>query len=219
MWKTQKKWPWCPGKCPEKMRNFWSICRMYPHSLFRIFTQQIMCVHPTGAPEISHFFQVIYADTRVFFSGFSAHPWDMYCIFKCVWHVYSGHLPTNLFVYIPQMLWNLCICPQSFTRTLGLCVSGFLHFFWDNYLDTRIIFFGFSAHHQDMYCIFTCVWYIYQGHLPSKLFVYILQMLWIFHIFPRTITRTPGSFYLGFLHIYMSQGCAENPTKTTQVSG
>ena len=74
MWKTRKKWPWCPGKCPGKMRNFRSICRMYTHSLFSISTQQIMWVHPTGAPEIPHFSQVIYTDTRVFFSGFPHIP-------------------------------------------------------------------------------------------------------------------------------------------------
>ena len=145
----------------------------------------------------------------------------MYRIFKCVWHVYSGHLLTNLSVYILQMLWKFRICPPSFTWTQGLCVSSFPHFFWDNYLDTRVVFFGFSAHcgcffcgfsaHSwDMYCICTCVWHIYSRHLPTKLLVYILKMLRKFHTFPGTITRTPGCFFWVFctllghvLHFYL----------------
>ena len=136
----------------------------------------------------------------VFFCGFSAHSRDMYCIFTSVWHIYSRHLPTKLLVYMLRMLQKFRTFPGTITWTPGC-------------------FFGFSAHYRDMYCIFTCVWYIYQGHLPSKLFVYVLQMLRTFRIFPRIITRTSGLFYSGFLHIYMPQGCAENPKKTAWCPG
>ena len=99
------------------------------------------CVHPTDALQIPHFSWVIHLDTRAVSFRFSTHPWNIYCIFTCVWHIYSGHLTTNSFVYILQMLWKFRICPRSFTRTPGLCVSGFPHFFWDNYPDTRVVFF------------------------------------------------------------------------------
>ena len=85
------------------------ICIAY---FSRTFTHQIIHVHPRDSPEIPHFSRVIYLDTRVVSLRFSAHPWDMYCFFTCVWHICSGHLPTNLFVYIPQMLQKLQIFPK-----------------------------------------------------------------------------------------------------------
>ena len=75
--------------------------------------------------------------------------------------------------------------------------------------------FGFSAHPWDKYFIFICASHTYSGHLPTKLFVYILQMLQIFCIFlghllrckgcfsqvfciySETITWTPGLVFLG----------------------
>ena len=71
-------------------------------------------------------------------------------------------------------------------------------FIEDNYPDTRVVFFRFSAHHRDMYCIFTYVWHIYWRHLPTKLLLYIQKILRKFRIFPRTITWTPGCFFRAF---------------------
>ena len=85
------------------------ICIAY---FSRTFTHQIIHVHPRDYPEIPHFSWVIYLDTRVASLRVSAHPWDMYCFFTCVGHIYSGHLPTNLFVYILQMLQKLQIFPK-----------------------------------------------------------------------------------------------------------
>ena len=38
----------------------------------------------------------------------------------------------------------------------------------------------------------------YKGHLATKLFVHIRQMLWKFRIFPGSFTQTPGLFFSGF---------------------
>ena len=129
MWKTWKKQPWCPGKCPGKCGISRAsagcthiVCSGFlPTKLCQYIPQVLrkFCIFPGSFMQTPAFF----------FSGFSTDPWDMYCIFTCVWHVYSGHLPTKLFVYILQMLWKSCICPWSFTQTPGLCVSGFPHFF------------------------------------------------------------------------------------------
>ena len=105
------------------------------------FTHQIIRVHPRDSPEIPHFSRVIYPDTRVASLRVSAHPWDMYCFFTCVGHIYSGHLPINLFVYIPQMLWKLQIFPE-YLPGHKLCIfPGNLpenHDFPAIYMDSRV---------------------------------------------------------------------------------
>ena len=179
----------------------------------------MMCVHPTGALEIPHFSQVIYVDTRVFFFGFSAHPWDMYRIFNCVWHVYSGHLPTNLFVYILQMLWKFHICPPSFTRTSGLCVSGFPHFFWDNYLDAKVVFFSFPHITRTCTAFLPVCEIFIRDIYPANYLCTSFRCSGHFAFFPGQLPGLPGLFYSGFPQIYMSQGCAENPKKTTWCPG
>ena len=88
---------------------------------------------------------------------------------------YKGHLATKLFVHITQMLWKFRIFPgfphisEICTAFLHVCDSWqficahpadapeILHFSWAIYMDIRVVFFGFSAHPWDMYCIFTCV--------------------------------------------------------------
>ena len=60
----------------------------------------------------------------LFFFRFSTHPWDMYCIFTCVWHIYLRHLPIKLFVYILQLLQKFCI----FSETITYRVVFFLGF-------------------------------------------------------------------------------------------
>ena len=55
---------------------FWVFCALLGHVLhffilvtylFKTFTHQIISVHPEDAPEISHFSQDNYPDTRLFF--------------------------------------------------------------------------------------------------------------------------------------------------------
>ena len=125
------------------------------------------------------FSQANYLATRVVFFGFSTHAWDMYCKFTCVCHIYSGYLPTKLFVYMLQMLLTLRIFLGQLPRHQG-CL------FWD------------FCTSWDMYCIFTCVWYIYLEHLHTKLFVYTLVMLHTFHIFLGHLSRHQGCFLGGF---------------------
>ena len=57
----------------------------------------------------SAFFQDIYLDTRVIFSGSSTYPWDMHYIFTGVWHrqgygYSSGYRPCNPYPYPPISL-------------------------------------------------------------------------------------------------------------------
>ena len=235
-----QKNPWCPGKCPRKMRIFqsmwdvhsWLISDVYPpkyfcrycrcsgnstfflghlpehqgcffrvfHTslthilhfylcvacLFRTFTHQMTCVHPSDAPKIPCFSWDIYPDTRVVFIGFSTHLWDMYCLLP----VSDIFIPD---IYPPNYLCTSCQCSRNFA------------FSQDIYLDTGIVFLRFSTffpghlpghqacsslvfnisprtftwtpelfslrfftHPQDMYCSFTCVYPIYLGHLLSK---------------------------------------------------
>ena len=139
----------------------------------------------------------IYPDTRVVFFRFSAHPQDMYYIFPYVWHIYSEHLPTKLFVYILKMLQKFCIFLGHLPGCQGCFCWVFCIFSQDNYLDTRVVFFRCSAHAQDMYYIFTCVWHIYSGYLPTK-FVYMLAMLWNFRIFPENLPGCQSCFFRVF---------------------
>ena len=99
--------------------------------LFKTFTHQIISVHPEDAPEIPHFsrdkilqkFRIfprtITQTPGCFFCGFSAHSRDMCCIFTCVWHIYSRHLPRKLLVYILKMLRKFRTFPGTITRTPG----------------------------------------------------------------------------------------------------
>ena len=57
------------------------VCTCQWHISFWRFSWQVICAHPTGAPAIAHFSQVIYQGC---FFRFSAHPRDMYCLFTCV---------------------------------------------------------------------------------------------------------------------------------------
>ena len=98
----------------------------------------------------------------------------------------TGVIPAGLPVPLP-------------TYTTFLQVCGI--FIKDTYSNTRVVVFRFSTHSWDMYCIFTCVWHVYSRHLPTKLLMYILKMHRKSCIFPRTITWTPGCFFLDFLHI------------------
>ena len=177
-----------------------------------------MCVHPTGALEILHFSQVIYADTRVFFFGFSPHPWDMYCIFNCVWHVYSGHLPTDLFVYILQMLWKFRICPPSLPGHQG-CVFRVFRIFSETITWMPGLFFSGFLHITGTCTAFLPVCEIFIRDIyPANYLCTSCRCSGHFAFFPGQLPRLPGLFYSGFPHIYLSQGCAENLKKNNLVS-
>ena len=102
---------------------------------------------------------------------------------ECTHIICSGFLPTKLCVYMPQVLQKIHIFPKSFTQTPGVFFQVFC------------ISLGHVLH------LYVCVWHVYSGHLPTKLFVYIPQMLWKFRIFPRSFTWTLGLFLSGFLQI------------------
>ena len=103
-------------------------------------------------------------------------------------------------IYPPNDLCTSCRC------------SGNSAFFWEIHPDTRAVLFWVSAHPCDMCFIFASASHIYSGHLPTILFVYILQMFQKFRIFlhtmvvfprfsaffPRTIIWTPGLFFFRF---------------------
>ena len=140
------------------------------------------------------------------------------CSFQVFWTLHHADAPGFLrtftwtlwvvflgFLYILQMLWKFCIFLGHLPRQ-GLLFLGFPHttlcrcsgLSWDIYLDTRAVFLGFSTQYWDMYFIFTCMWHICLGQLPMKLFVYIMQMLWIFsghlprHHFFWAFCTSPG---------------------------
>ena len=130
------------------------------------------------------------------FFGCSAHHtclWHVLYFYLCVTYWFRTFTHRIICVHpadtpkIPHFPGTLpghqgCFCPV-------FCISS-----WASYPDTRVIFFRFPAHAQDMYCIFTCVGHIYSEYLPTKLFVYMLQMLQTLRIFPGTVTQTPGLF-------------------------
>ena len=166
--------------------------------LFQTFTHQMICVHPTDAQEILHFPERFTWTPGLFYFGFSAHTCDMCFIFASASHIYSGHLSTTLFVYILQMFQKFCIFLGHLPAHHGCFSQVFCIFSQDNYLDTRVVFLSGFPHIPGT---FTCVYHIYSRHLPTKLFVHIFPMLWTFCLFPRTITQTPGLFFLGVPHI------------------
>ena len=172
-------WPFLDSFWREKPQVEWYGCWRVRKQVTGVIPAGLSVLFPTCTTSLHACgicIRDICLDTWVIFFGFSAHHWDMYCIFSYWWHIYSRHLPTKLLVYIQKILWKFRIFARTITRTPGR------------------FFCGFSAHSQDMCCIFTCVWHIYSRHLPTKLLMYILKMLQKFRTFPRTITRTPGCF-------------------------
>ena len=157
----------------------------------------------------------------------------MYYIFTCVWHIYWGHLPGHLGYFFQVFRTSLGHVLHFFTLVTYL-FKTFTHqiisvhpedppeisyFSQDNYLDTRLFFFwvfrkflGYVLH------FYMCVTYLFKT-VTTKLLVYIPKMLRKFCTFPGTITRTPGCFFSGFLHIPRTCRCVENLNKTTQVFG
>ena len=121
--------------------------------LFQTFTHQMICVHPTDAPEILHFPGRFTWTPGLFYFGFPAHPCDMCFIFASASHIYSGHLCTTLFVCILQMFQKFCIFLEHLPAHHGCFSRVFCIFSQDNYLDTRVVFFfcRFSAHPWDIY--------------------------------------------------------------------
>ena len=63
----------------------------------------------------------------LFYFGFSGHPQDMYLTFAYAQHIFLGHSPAKLFVYIQDILQRFCIFPKSFTWTPELFLSAFPH--------------------------------------------------------------------------------------------
>ena len=98
--------------------------------------------------------------------------------------MYSGHLPIKLFVYIQQMLQKFCV----FLKQLSGCQGGF---FW-----------VFCTSQEHVLHFYMCVAY-YSQHLPTKVFVYILQMLQKFPIFSGTFTSIPGFFFFWVFHTFL----------------
>ena len=128
--------------------------------LFQTFTHQMICVHPTDAPEILHFPGRFTWTPGLFYFGFSAHLCDMCFIFASASHIYSGHLSTTLFVYILQMFQKFHIFLGHLPAHHGCFSQVFCIFSQDNYLDTRVVFFfRFSAHPWDIYI---CVSYLFK---------------------------------------------------------
>ena len=84
---------------------------------FRIFLGHLPAHHGCFSRVFCIFSQDNCLDTRVvFFSGFPHIPGT----FTCVYHIYSRHLPTKLFVHIFPMLWTFCLFPRTITQTPGL---------------------------------------------------------------------------------------------------
>ena len=117
-----------------------------------------------------------------------------------VLHFYMRVIAGNFFVHILQMLWQFHIFPGSFIRTPGFFWGGFPHIpetstaflhvcdSWQSicahpadapeiphfsqviYTDIRVVFFGFSAHPRDMYCILhVCGIFIQDIYPPNYL--------------------------------------------------
>ena len=148
MWKTQKKWPWCPGKCPGKMRNFRSICRMYTHSLFSISTQKNMWYIPQVLRKFRIFPGSFTRTPGFFFSGFPHIPetctaflsvcgmfiQDIYPpIYLCTSCRCSGNsafVPCHLPGHQGCVFRVFRIFSETITWTPGLFFLGFPHIPW-----------------------------------------------------------------------------------------
>ena len=77
------------------------VCFRFLYSLWGLFFGVVQSLHHADDPV----FLGTFTWTPVLFSfRFSTQPWDLCFIFACVQHIYLGHWPMKLFVYIMQML-------------------------------------------------------------------------------------------------------------------
>ena len=115
-----------------------------------------------------------------FFSGFSAHPQNMYYIWMCCWHI---------------LFWRFSC---QFICAHALDAPGIPHFPRTLIWTPGLFFLGFAHIPGTCTAFLHVVGLLYFGYLVIKLYMYILQMLQKFCIFLGHLPGHGGLFFSGF---------------------
>ena len=168
------------------------ICVTY---LFQTFTHQMICVHPTDAPEILHFPGRFTWTPGLFYFGFSAHLCDMCFIFASASHIYSGHLSTTLFVYILQMFQKFRIFLGHLPAHHG-CFSRVFCIFYPGQIPGNQGCFFFQGFRTSLGHLHVCIIFI-QDIYPPNCLCTSFQCSGHSAFFPGQLPRHQG-FFFGF---------------------
>ena len=113
--------------------------------LFWMLTHQSIHVHPADALEILHFSRTFTWTPGLFF--FQVFHWSLEYVlyfYMCITYLFRTFTHKIICVHPADTL-KILHFPGPFSSTPGLFFSSFLHFSWDNHLDTRVVFFIFSC--------------------------------------------------------------------------